>query len=149
MRPKLVIPILVLALAGTNSYVASMCASYCISSPSAGIPAVRHHHMESRSDNTIASNHIHAHHHGVECAECPPKSANRLNQKADCARSVQVLALKEGSFAFDAPSGVAHFDVADTPAYSVGFACDGERSLVFDTSPIIRSSSSASVPLRI
>jgi len=149
MRPKLVIAILVLALSGANSGAASMCAAYCMSSSSVGSAAVHHHQTESQPDPTSISHHIHAHHKDAECAECPPKSGNSLNQKADCASLVQVQALKEGSFSLDAPSGVAQFDAADTPACTLGSACDGERSLVFDASYAIRNSNPALVPLRI
>ena len=149
MRPKLVIAILVLALSGANSGAASICAAYCVSSAAAGSAAVHHHQMASQPAPASISHHIHAHHQGAECAECPPKSENSLGQKADCARLVQVQALKEGSFSLDAPSGAAQFDIARTPAYTLGLVSDGERSLVFDASRAIRSSSSASVPLRI
>jgi hypothetical protein len=149
MRPKLVIAILVLALSGANSGAASICAVYCMSSAAAGSAAFHHHQMESQPAPTSISHRIDADHKGAECAECPPKSENSLNQKADCASLVQIEALKEGSFALDAPSGVAQSDVADTPAHTLGLACQGERSLVFDVSRAIRSSSSASVPLRI
>ena len=149
MRPKLVIAILVLALSGANPGLASMRAAYCMSSSSVGSAAVHHHQMESQPSPTSITNHIHAHHHGADCAECPPKSGNSVNQKADCSSLVQVQSLKEGSFSLDAPSGVAQFDADDAPAYTLGSACDGEPSLVFDTSRRIRSSSSASVPLRI
>jgi hypothetical protein len=120
-----------------------------MSSAAVGSAAVHHHQMESQPAPTSISHHIHAHHKDAECAECPPKSGNSLNQKADCTSLVQIEALKEGSFSLDAPSGVAQFDAADAPAYILGSACDGERSLVFDASRRIRSSSSASVPLRI
>lgn len=148
MRPKLVIAIVVLALSGTNSCVASMCAAYCMSSAFVGSAAV-HHQMVSQPSPTSISHHIHAHHNGAECADCPPKSGNRLNQKADCASLVQIQALKEGSFSLDAPNKVAQIDVAATPAEALPLASDRERSLVFDTSPTIRSSNPASVPLRI
>jgi len=149
MRLKLVIAILVLALSGANSGAAAICAAYCMSSAAAGSAAVHHHYMESQPAPTTVSHHIHAHHKGAECAECPPKSGNSLSQKADCASLVQIHALKEGSFSLDAPSGVAQFEVADTPAYTLGLTRDGEPSLVFDASRTIRSSSSPSVPLRI
>jgi hypothetical protein len=149
MRPKVLIAVLVLALWGANSGLASMCATYCLSSSSVGSAAVHHHKMESQPGPASVSHHMHAHHTGAECSECPPKSGNNLNQKADCSSLVQVQALKEGSFSLDAPSGVAQLDAADTPAYTLGSACDGEPSLVFDASRRIRSSSSASVPLRI
>jgi hypothetical protein len=149
MRPKLVIAILVLALSGADSGAASICAAYCMSAASVGSAAVHHHQMVSQQAPASISHHIHAHHQGAECAECPPKSGNSLNQKADCASMVQVQALKEGSFSLDAPSGGAQFDIVHTPAYTLGLASDGKRSLVFDASRTIRSSSSASVPLRI
>ena len=149
MRLKLVIAILVLALSGANSGAAAICAAYCMSSAAAGSAVVHHHQMESQPAPTSISHHIHAHHKGAECAECPPTSGNTFNQKADCASWVQFQALKEGSFSLDAPSGVAEFEVADTPAYTLGLTCDGEHSLVFDASRTIRSSSSPSVPLRI
>jgi len=147
--PRLLIAVLVLTLSGGNSSLASMCAAYCMSSAAVGGAAVHHHQMESQPGSASLRHHIHAPHESAECAECPPKSGNSLNQKADCASLVQVQELKESSFSLDAPRGVAQFDAADTPAYALGLPCDGERSLVFDASPIVRSSSSASVPLRI
>ena len=149
MRPKLVIAILVLALSGANSAAASVCAAYCMSSAVAGSAAVHHHQMESQPGPASIIHHIHAHHRGADCTECLPKSGNSLNRQADCTSLVQIEALKEGSFCLDAPSGVDQFDVADTPAYTLGLASDGERSLVFDASRTIRSSSSAFVPLHI
>jgi hypothetical protein len=154
---KLLIAILVLALSGTNSDLASMCAAYCMSSASV------HHDMESQplsvanrgadsnrfpSAITI-SHHIHAHHKSAECAECPPRPANSLNQNADCTSLVQMEALKEASFPFDAPCGVAHVDSSDTAADALALAGDGEPSLLFGTARRIRSSCTASVPLRI
>ena len=149
MRPKLVSAILVLALSGANSGAASMCAAFCMSSASVGSAAVPHHQMESQPNPASISHHIHARHHGADCAECPPKSGNSLNQKSDCASLLQVQALKEGSFSLDAPSGVAQFDVADTPADALALAGGGERSMPFDASHTIRNSNPASVPLRI
>lgn len=149
MRSKLVIAVLVVALSGANSGAASMCAAYCISSGAVGSAVFHHHQMEWQPGATSISHHIHAHHKGAECAECPPKSGSSLNQKAYCASWVQIQALKEGSFSLDAPGGVAQFDVADTPPYSLGSPCDGERSLFFDASRTIKTSGSASVPLRI
>ncbi len=149
MRPKLVIAILVLALAGANSCIASMCDAYCMSSSSAGSATVHHHQMESQPGLTGISHHIHAHHKGAQCVECPLESGNSLNQKADCSSLVQIQALKEGSFSLDAPSGVAHFDVADAPADALALAGGDERSIPFDASHTIRNSNPASVPLRI
>jgi hypothetical protein len=149
MRPKLVIAVLVLALSGANSAAASMCAAYCMSSSSVGSAAVHHHQMESPPNPASISRHIHTRHHGADCAECPPKSGNSVNQKSDCASLVQVQALQEGSFSLDAPSGVAQFDVANTPADALTLAGGGERSIPFDASRKIRNSNPASVPLRI
>jgi hypothetical protein len=131
----------VLALSGTNSDLASMCAAYCMSS--ASVP----HHTVSRPGPITTSHHIH--HKGAECAECPPGPANRLNQKADCTSLVQIEALKEGSFSFAAPSGVAHVNAHDTAAAAVALTDDSHPSLLLDTSRRIRSSDTASVPLRI
>jgi hypothetical protein len=149
MRLKLLIAVLVLALSGTNSGLASMCAVYCMSSASVGSAAVHHHQMESQPSRTSIGHHIHAHHMAAECPECPPKSGNSLNQKADCASWLQVQALREGSFSLDSPSGAPRFDAADTPGYAIELAYDGEHSSVLDTSPAIRNSNPASVPLRI
>src|SRR5207245_8510476 len=103
--------IVVLALSGANSGAASMCAAYCMSSASVGGAAVHHPQMESQPNPASISHHIHARHHGADCAECPPKSGNSLNQKSDCASLVQVQALKEGPFPRDALSGVTQFDL--------------------------------------
>ncbi len=149
MRPKLVIAILVLALSGANSGAASLCAAYCMSSPAAGGAAVRHHQMGSQPAPKSISHHIHAHHQGSECAECPPMSVNTLSQKSDCANLVHVQALKEGSFSLDTPNRVAQIDVVDTPANALSLASNRARFLVFGASHTIRSSNPASLPLRV
>src|SRR5712691_10097575 len=92
MRLKLPIAVLVLALSGANSSLASMCAAYCTASAGG---ASTHHQMESEPNPATISHHINTHHHGADCAECPPKSGNSLKQKSDCAALVQVQALKE------------------------------------------------------
>jgi hypothetical protein len=149
MRHKVVIAILVLALSGANSGAASMCAAYCMSSASAGSAAVHHHPMESQPNPASISHHIHAHHKGADCAECPPKSGSSVNQKADCASLLQVQALKEGSFSFEPSSGAAHLDVAHTPADTLELAGGGERSIPSNASHEIGNTNPASVPLRI
>jgi hypothetical protein len=149
MRSKLIIAILVLALSGANSGAASMCAVFCTSSASVGSAVAHHHQMESQPGPASISRHIHGLHHSANCAECPLKSGNSLNQKADCTSLVQLQMLKEASFSLDAPSGVPQFDADDTPRYALGLACDGETSLVSDAPRTIRTFSSASVPLRI
>src|SRR5882762_525489 len=148
MRLKLLIAVLVLTLSGANAGVASMCAAYCMSSGSVGSAAVHHHQTDPQPSPTSISNHNHTRHHGADCAECPT-SGNSLSPKADCSRLVQIQALKEGSFSFDAPSGVAHVAVADTPADTLGLTGSGERSLLFDASQTIRSFNTPPVPLRI
>jgi hypothetical protein len=149
MRPKVLIAVLVLALSGANSAAASMCAAYCLSSSSVASSALHHHQMESHPNPASITHHIHARHHGADCADCPPKSGNSVNQKSDCAVLMQVQALKEGSFSFEPSSGAAHVDVADTPADALALADGGERSIPFDASHTIRNSNPASVPLRI
>ena len=148
MRPKLLIAVLALTLSGANAGVASMCAAYCMSSESVG-SAVHHHQMDSHPSPTSISHHNHTGHLGADCAECPPTSGNTLSPKADCSSLVQIQALMEGSFSFDAPSGVVHVAVADTPADALGLAGSGERSLLFDASQRIRSFNTRPVPLRI
>jgi hypothetical protein len=141
MGSKLLIAVVALTLSGTNSDFASMCAAYCMSSASV------HHHMESRPGPVTITHHIH--HNGAECAECPPRSAISLNQKADCTSLVQMEALKEGSFSLEAPSKVAQFNVVITSPEGPSLASDRERSLVICASDAIRNSNPAPVPLRI
>jgi hypothetical protein len=149
MRPKLLIATLVLALSGANSGAASMCAAYCMASAPTGSVTVHHHQMESQPSPTSMSHHIHTRHHGTACVECPPKSQNSVNQKSDCASLVQVQALKEVFFSFEASSRSAHIDVPNTPADPLTLAGGGERSIPFDASHTVRNSNPASIPLRI
>ena len=139
---KLLIAVLVLALSGANSDLAAMCAAYCMFS-------APHLYMESQPGQTSVSHHFHSHHHTANCTECPPDSANSLSRKADCANLVQIEALKEGSFSFEAPSKVAQFHVAGTSTEGLSLASDRERPLLLCASHAIRSSNPASVPLRI
>lgn len=149
MRPKLVIAILVLALSGANSGAASICATYCMSSAAAGSAAVHHHQMESQPSPTSVSHQFHSHHHAANCAECPPDSANSLNGKADCASFAEIQALKEASFSFDAPRGVAHAHVVGIPARALALASDGERFLPVNAANKTRSFNPVLPPLRI
>jgi hypothetical protein len=149
MRLGLLIAVLVLALSGANSDLASMCAAYCMSSSSVGSAAIHHHQMDSQPGPASASHHIHSHDKGAECTECPPTSGDSVKQKADCASLAQMQALKAGSFNLVAPSGLIQFDATQTPVRAVGLIWGAERSLVFDASCTIRSIPSPSLPLRI
>jgi len=149
MRPKLVVAILVLALSGADSGAASMCAVYCMSSAAGGSAAVHLHQMASQPSPLSVSHHFHSHYHAANCAECPPDSANSLNEKADCASFAEIQALKEASFSFDAPRGVAHVHVVGMPARALALASDGERFLPVNARNKIRSFNPVSAPLRI
>ena len=149
MRPKLLIVVLALMLAGTNCDAASLCASRCMSSASAAGSVVHHHQMESQTDATSISHHIHTRTHGAYCTECPPEVGNNLNQSTDCQGLLQIQAIREASFSLTASRGVAHPDVPHTPAGALALADGGGPSLRCDTSPRIRTSDPGSVPLRI
>jgi hypothetical protein len=140
---------LLLALLGANSGASAMCAAYCLSSTSAASAAVHHHQMEPQPISTSTNHHAHTRHHGAACAECRSTSQYGLSQQVDCAKFVQIQALKEASFCFDAPSGVVQIDVADTSAGALSLASHRERFLFRGASPTFRSFNSASVSLRI
>lgn len=148
MRTRLLASMLVLLLSGADSGATAICAVYCMSSTSAASAMVHHHRMDSIFQLSLSgvSRHIHSPHRGAPCAECPPGSQYGLSQKADCADSVQIQALKVNSFSLNAPNKVAQIDVADVPDSHLSLVGDRERSLVFDTSQAVRS---FSVPLRI
>lgn len=146
MGIRILVAVLVVTLSGANSALASMCAAYCMSSATAGTAAAHSHQTDSQQNPAGVSHHVHQ---GLECVECPPKSGNRLNQKADCASLVQIQTLKQGSFNLDVPRGVAQFDAADTPVHAVRLPGNGERPLAFDASRTSRSFPSSSLPLRI
>jgi len=143
MRPKLLIAVLVLTLSETNCDLASMCAAYCMS------PASVHHHVGSRPSTVAISHQMHADHHGAECAECPPKSANSLNEKPDCASFAEIQALKEASLSLDAASVVARVQVVEMLARALASASDGERFSPLNAPNKIRSFDPVSAPLRI
>jgi hypothetical protein len=149
MRLRLLISTLLLALLGANSGASAMCAAYCLSATSAASAAAHHHQMEPPPISTSTSHHAHSRHHGAACAECPSTSEYGLSQQVDCAKFVQIQALKEASFSFDAPSGVVQLDVADTSAAALSLASHRQRFLFRDASPTFRSCHSASVSLRI
>lgn len=149
MVPKLVVALLVVAMSGANSGLASLCAAYCMSSASAASAAAHPYQMESRQNPAGVGHHIHAHHQGTECPECPSKPGKSFNQKADCASSDQMETLKQDSFNLVAPHGLTLFDAADTHVRAVGLTWDGKRSFVFDASRPMISLPSTSLPLRI
>lgn len=149
MGPKLLVAVLVVTLSGANSGLASMCAAYCMSSASAASAAVHSDQAKSQAGPASTNQNIHPHHNDAECAECPPKSGNSLNQKADCAGLIEIQTLKQKSFNLDARRGLALFHAADPPIHALDLPSNGERSLVFDGSLRIRNLPSASLPLRI
>lgn len=149
MGTRILIAVLAVTLAGANSGLASICAAYCMSSSTVGSAVTPFPQNNSQQNPASLSHHIHAHHQGAECAECPPASGNNLQQRSDCSISVQIQTLKEGAFNIDVPRAVAPFHAADTPIQSGGLAQHRERSSSFDTSRPIKSFPSASLPLRI
>jgi hypothetical protein len=149
MRPKLLIAVLALMLSGINCDAASICANRCMSSGSAESAVVHHHQMESQAVATNIQHHIHTRTHAAGCTECPPEVGNNLNRSADCQVLPQIEAIREASFSFDAPSGVAQVDVPHAPADALALADNGGPSFLCDIGHTIRSSDTASVPLRI
>ena len=148
MGSKLLVAVLVVALSGSDSGLASLCAAYCSSSASAASAAIHPHQMKSQVGSASTSQNIHAHHNGAECAECRPISGNNLKQKPDCTSLDQMQTLKEDTFNLDTPSGVTHFEAADTAVHAVGLPGKGEHSFAFHSSRSIRSIPSSSLPLR-
>jgi hypothetical protein len=149
MRPKLLIAVLALMLSGTNCDAASMCANRCMSSASATSAVVHHHQMESQPAATKIDHHLHTRTHAAYCTECPPALGKMLNRAADCAGFLQIQAIREASFSFNTPREVAHVDVPHTTADVLALADDGGPSLLCDICRTIRSSDTASIPLRI
>jgi hypothetical protein len=146
MGTKLLISVLVLLLSGADSGAALICATSCMSSAPAAGAVVNYHEMESRPRATHARQHTH--HHGARCAECPPDGGNSLNQKSDCNSLSEIQALREGSFALDAPTGVARI-VVNGPADGLFSGSDCQQPFLFVGSSTSRSSSPPLLPLRI
>src|ERR1700678_1245367 len=145
MRPRLLISVLVLALSAVNSDGALMCVAYCESSASMRNAASHHHQMEPGTSGVRA----HAHHRGTPCLECPGKSGSSLSQNPGCTSLLEIQAVKEGSFTLRANNGV-HPVADDRLAVRLAPAFEEERSSFFGAaSPPLKSSSSASLPLRI
>jgi len=146
MRLRLLVSVLVVLLSGADSGAALICTAFCASSAPVGSAGFHHHQMEPNPGTTNASPH--PHHHGVSCAECPPKSSNSLNSNSDCNNLAGIQALTENSFSLNTPSAVAQglaTSTTDDPALSRSRS----QSVVFGTSPPIKSSNPSSLPLRI
>jgi len=146
MRLRLLISVLVLLLSGADSAAALICNEFCASSAPVGSAGLHHHQRDSKSVTSNASPH--AHHHGVPCAECPPKSGHSLNRNFDCSNLAGIQALTESSFSLNTPSAgvqVLAIDAANGPTLPV---CHSQ-SVSFGTSPPIKSSNPSSAPLRI
>ena len=146
MRTKLLISFLALLISVANSSAALICAASCSLSPPVAGALVRHHEMESQPSATNASKHTHR--HDAACAECLRKAGNCLNQASDCNSPLEMRALTEGSFSFDAPTGVAQ-DLPTRSANGLAVCSDGRRILLFGDCPTTRSFDPASLPLRI
>jgi hypothetical protein len=143
---KILISVLVLLLAGIDSNAALICAASCMSSTQARGIKVDHHEMGSHPSATRASQHTH--HHGAPCAKCPPNAANSLNQTSHCISPSEIQALREGSFALRAPTGVARV-LANKPTHGFDLGFDSLPSVLFGDSSISRSSGPPLLPLRI
>src|SRR5260370_10262289 len=139
MRLRLLISVLVVLLSGADSGAALICTAFCASSAPVGSAGFHHHQMDSKPGTTNASQH--AHHHGVPCAECPPKSDNSLNPNSDCSNLARIQALTESMFSLNTPSAAAQvlaISTADGPT----LPSYRSNSVVFGTSPPIKTSNS-------
>ena len=145
MRLRLLVSVLVVLLSGADSSAALICTAFCASSAPVGSAGLHHHQMDSKPGTTNASQH--EHHHGVPCAECP-KSGNSLNQNSDCSNLAGIQALTESSFSLNTPNGVAQVLAISAAAGQV-LPSYRSQSVVFGTSPPIKSSNPSSLPLRI
>jgi hypothetical protein len=145
---RLLITILVMALSAMNCGDVLLCAAYCVSSASGRSPAIHHHQMASQPNATSPILHIHTHHPGVACLECPSDASHSLNQNSGCMKLAEIQALKEGSVSLGIPSGATPV-VADRPADAFVPTYRGERSFLIAAGPPIQSSNSPLLPLRI
>jgi len=146
MLPRRLAAIVVLmALLGANTAMASVCEAYC-----AGVGKKNSdHHHQTAAKPSSPHHHKHAQEHRVDCAECPKTAAQSSLQLPGCASFARIQALQENSRRFFADHAVSQLDVDNSSTGPSLAPIQSERSSFLHSPPHIGNFQPVLVSIRI
>ena len=145
LHRRLAAIVLLLALFGANTAMASVCEAYC-----AGVRKNNSdHHHQTEATPSSSHHHMHARQHRADCAECPKTAGQSSLQLPDCVSFARVQALQENSRVFTNDHAVSQLDVAKSPTGSSLAPIQSERFSSLHSPPNISSFQSVLVSIRI
>jgi hypothetical protein len=145
LHRRLAAIVLVLALFGANTAMASVCEAYCAG---VGKKNSDHHHQTAATPSS-SHHHMHAQQHRADCPECPKTAGQSSQQLPDCGSFTRVQALQENSRVFSDDHAVSQLDVAKSSTGSSLAPIQSERFLSLHSPPNINSFQPVLVSIRI
>ena len=137
--------LLLVALFGANTAMASVCEAYC-----AGIGKKNSgHHHQTAAKLSSPHHHMHAQQHRAHCPECPKTAGQSSLQLPDCGSFARVEALQENSRVFSNDHAVSQLNVARSSTDSWLASVESERFSSLHSPPNISSFQPVLVSIRI
>ena len=138
--------VLLVALFGANTAMASVCEAYC-----AGVGKQKSdHHHQTAAKSSPSHHHMHAQQHRADCRECPKAAGQFSLQPPDCGRFTQVHALGETSRVFSNNLAVPQLNIVSSSVdSSLAAPVESERLSYLHSPPNISNFPPVVVSLRI
>jgi hypothetical protein len=147
LHRRLAAIVLLVALFGANTAMASVCEAYC-----AGVGKKNSdHHHQTAAKFSSPHRHMHTQQHRADCPECPKTAGQSSLQLPDCRSFTQVQALGETPRVFCDDHAVSQLNVgrSSTDSSLAPVQSESERFSSLHSPPTISSFAPVLVSLRI
>ncbi|SRR5712692_4404056 len=144
LHRRLAAIVLLVALFGANTAMASVCEAYC-----AGVGKKNSDHHHQTAPTPSSHHHMHAPQHRADCQACPKTAEQSSLQLPDCRSFAQVQALQENSRVFSDDHAVSQLDIAKSSTGSSLAPIQSERFSSLHSPPSISSFQPVLVSIRI
>ena len=134
--------VLLIAMFGANTAMASICEAYCV-----GTGKHAEHHDMSSIRNSSPNHHRHAKQDQAECSKCPTSSFSV--QLPPCERLTQFQSLQTSLRVFSDRRLIEHLDLVKSSGSSFAAPVESERFSTFHPPPKLSDPGVALVSLRI
>jgi hypothetical protein len=142
LHRKLVVVVLLVALAGANTAMASVCEAYCADASNKNAD---YQHQTVPSSH----HHIHVQQHRGNCPECPKGAGPRSMQPPNCGNFVQVQIVQGNPRIFSRNLEVSSLDVTKSSTGSPPVPIESEHFSPFHSPPNLHGLGPVLTSLRI
>jgi hypothetical protein len=145
LHRRLAAIVLLVALFGANTAMASVCEAYCAG---VGKKNSDHHHQTTATPSS-PHHHMHVQQHREDCPQCPKIAGQSSLQLPDCGCFTRVQTLQENSRVFSDDHAVSQRNVAQSSAASSLAPIKSERFSSLHSPPNISRFQPVLVSIRI